>query len=430
MSATRGDDEPVAGGSGRTGEAVKRLRRARPAPEVAAQRLLDGRAWADFCDGLRAAGEHVLRAGAGLSDSPELRAEGFRYLLGLVGSGIGQATHLADPDFPRFFRNPESTAKWGAENADNQYLWARIRPDASYRITGRRNDAFDFLIEVKEGYMQLGDDRSFATLTAGEIELAPGGSFEILLAAERPAGYAGPWLELHPEARYVAVRQYFRDWATERPAEMLIEQIGQEGRAPAPLTPERMAHLLDDAGEWTLASARFWTEWVDQLRAAHRPGEVAPARRFVGGADAIYYGNDLYRLAPDEALVIESEVPEARYWQLQLCDLWFRTMDYANRQTSLNDHQARIDPDGRVRCVVAHRDPGVANWLDTGGQQEGVLQYRWIWSRTNPLPTVRVVEYDELASALPPETPRVAPEERRAAIHERQRHVARREPAA
>ena len=29
--------------------------------------------------------------------------------------------------------------------------------------------------------------------------------------------------------------------------------------------------------------------------------------------------------------------------------------------------------DGRVRVVVAHRDPGVQNWLDTGGLGDAVM---------------------------------------------------------
>jgi hypothetical protein len=228
----------------------------------------------------------------------------------------------------------------------------------------------------------------------------------------------------------VQVRQYFADWERERPASFEIRQIGNEGRPPAPLTPARMAEMLDDAGEWVAASARFWTQWTEQMRAAHDPARLQPAVRFVGGADDIYYGNDLYRLGPDEALVVEMSAPDARYWQIQLCDVWFRTLDYATRQTSLNHHQARLDPDGRLRCVIAHRDPGVPNWLDTAGYAEGMIQYRFVWSRSNPQPTLRRVRLGELRSALPAGTPRVTPEERRSKLAARQAHVARREPAA
>jgi hypothetical protein len=94
-------------------------------------------------------------------------------------------------------------------------------------------------------------------------------------------------------------------------------------------------------------------------------------RGFAGGADDILYGNDWFRLRDGEALVVCCDVPDARYWAFQLCDSWFRSLDYANHQTSLNGAQLRLDADGRVRVVVASRDPGVANWLDTCGASRG-----------------------------------------------------------
>jgi hypothetical protein len=392
-----------------------------------AARLLDGRAWQDFCARLAEAGRWVLAFPQ--PDHPELRAEGFRYLLGLVVSGIAQAGALADPDHPRFVRNPDSQAKWGAENADNQYLWARIRPDASYRIRGERGSALDFLIEVKEGYMQLGQAKNYATLAAHDLALAPDGSFEILLAAERPAGHAGNFLPLHPDARYLGIRQYFYDWARERPARFTIERAEGAGEPPAPLTPARMAERLDAAGVWTLETARFWGEWVRELRAAWQPDRIAPARHFAGGADDIAYGNDWWKLAPGDALLIECEVPDARYWAFQLCDAWFRTFDYATRQTSLNGAQMHVDPDGRFRIVIAHEDPGVPNWLDGCGHPEGMIQYRYVWARSRPQPALRRVALAELPRLLPAGHPRVSPAQRRQALAAREAHLQRREPA-
>ena len=191
-----------------------------------------------------------------------------------------------------------------------------------------------------------------------------------------------------------------------------------------------MAHLLQGAGEWTLGTARFFSEWTDGLREGWQPDRIAAARKFAGGADDIYYGNDFYRLGPDEALVIETELPDARYWQFQLCDLWFRSAGWSERSTSINHRQAHLDLDGRFRCVVAHRDPGVANWLDTSGEPEGVLQYRWIWSRTNPEPTGRVVSFDSIDDHLPADTPVFSRIDRMADHRRRRRHRSGREPAS
>ena len=417
------ENEPARGGS-RDGDALRAARSQRPTEEEAARQLLSGEAWHRYCDALRAAGDHLLAANDGASEST--RAEGVRYLLGLVRGGLGQALELADPARPRFFRNPDSSSRWGAENADNQYLWARVDPRGVYRVAGTRGTAFDFLIEVKEGYMQLGDERNFATLTAGEIDCEPDGSFEITLSADRRDGN---WLPLDPDARYIAIRQYLCDWQTEEPSRFTIECLEHPEPNQA-VTPARVASWLEDAAEWTLESARFWTEWIGPLRAAWSPAKIAPARKFAGGADDIYYGNDFYRLGPDEALVIETQLPDARYWQFQLCDLWFRSADWSERATSVNHRQAHIDADGRFRCVVAHRDPGVANWLDTSGELEGILQYRWIWSRTNPEPTGRVVSFDAIRDHLPADTPVFSESDRLANLRTRRRHRNIREPAS
>lgn len=406
-------------GGRRDVRALRAARRAHAAGDEAA--LLSGEAWHRYCDALRAAGDHLLAANAGASDST--RAEGIRYLLGLVRGGIGQALELADPRRPRFFRNPDSGSRWGAENADNQYLWARIDPSARYRIEGERGTAFDFLLEVKEGYMQLGDERNFATLTAAEIACDADGRFEIVASAEP---VAGNWLPLHPDARYLAIRQYFCDWDAEAPARFRI--CCEDAPAAALARPADVAAALADAADWTLQTARAWTEWTDRLREAWSPERVAPARKFAGGADDIYYGNDFYRLQPDEAMILESEPPDARYWQFQLCDLWFRSADWAERTTSINHRQARLDADGLFRCVVAHRDPGVANWLDTGGEPEGVLQYRWIGSGDNPHPRSRIVAFERLHELLPEGTATCSPAEREAQRLRRRRHRDRREP--
>jgi hypothetical protein len=77
--------------------------------------------------------------------------------------------------------------------------------------------------------------------------------------------------------------------------------------------------------------------------------------------------------------------------------------------------------------VLAHEDPGVPNWLDAAGHVEGLLQYRWIWTRTNPQPSCRIVPLADLRVHLPPDTPRVSPAERARGIATRRRHIARRE---
>lgn len=387
------------------------------------ERLISGEAWRDFCRALERTGEALLEADAPGDD--RTRAEGAKYLLGMTTLAIRQALELADREHPAFVRIEDPFVKWGAENADNHYLHAHVRADRSYRIRGERGSCLSFLVEVKEGFMHLGDVRNFATLRAEDLVLEPDGRFEIVASAERPAD-AVNWLPLDPDAAQIVIRQYFYDWENEESARFTIECIDTLGEPPAPPSPVSMSRILDDAGHFAEVTTRFWAEWMPQMREEHVRGELKPARAFVGGADDIRYGNDVYELGPDEAIVIETDVPDARYWHYQLCNAWFVTMDYANRINSINGAQAYVDPDGRFRCVIAHRDPGCPNWLDTGGEGFGMIQYRYVWTRDSPEPRVRIVAFDEVRDHLPAGTPRVDAQERKTRVAARQRAIARR----
>jgi hypothetical protein len=60
--------------------------------------------------------------------------------------------------------------------------------------------------------------------------------------------------------------------------------------------------------------------------------------------------------------------------------LWNRhlqTYDYAHRRVSLNRAQTALDADGAFTLVIAHRDPGVPNWLDTEGRPFGMVFWRY-----------------------------------------------------
>jgi uncharacterized membrane protein len=70
----------------------------------------------------------------------------------------------------------------------------------------------------------------------------------------------------------------------------------------------------------------------------------------------------IFDLREDEALIVElDEVPNGAYWSFQLDDVWSRSLDFMNRQSSLNDREIVVDADGRIRCVVSSKDPGIAN---------------------------------------------------------------------
>ena len=144
------------------------------------------------------------------------------------------------------------------------------------------------------------------------------------------------------------------------------------------------------------------------------------------------YAGGIYELAEDEALLVEATFTgDPVYTSMHLGNMWGESPDYANHQSSLNRHQMYVGEDGVQRWVVAHRDPGVQNWIDTTGLPKGYLSHRWAYSELPPKeewPTItcRVIPFDEIQTAIPDDQPRVTGEERREAIRIRQRHVQKR----
>ena len=143
-----------------------------------------------------------------------------------------------------------------------------------------------------------------------------------------------------------------------------------------------------------------------------------------GGVQCQHYYQGLFRLEPGQVLLLETELPQtARYWNVQLSDMLWNSVDWMNRQSSLNGAQAHIDADGKFRAVIALDDPGVPNWLDTGGNSEGAIMLRWTEASSGPAPSLRLIDLTDLRSQLPPDTPDVGPEMRQAQLRTRRRAV-------
>jgi hypothetical protein len=108
---------------------------------------------------------------------------------------------------------------------------------------------------------------------------------------------------------------------------------------------------------------------------------------------------------------------------VQLSDPLWNAVDWLNRQSSINARQARLDGDGRLRAVIALEDPGVPNWLDPGGFDNGSIMIRWNRASSGPTPALTSVPAAELRRHLSPDTPVVTPEQRDESLRARRRGV-------
>ena len=135
------------------------------------------------------------------------------------------------------------------------------------------------------------------------------------------------------------------------------------------------------------------------------------------------YSFCFWSLAPDEALIVTFPEPQARMWSLQLYQLgWFEALDFG-RQTSLNQAQMTLGDDGTVTAVLSAHDPGVANWLDTEGREQGLLTFRGAWlTAAAPQASTRLVPLAEVGNFVS-DAGSVSPADRAATVASRREHL-------
>jgi len=389
--------------------------------DAVASRLTSGEAWRAFCDRLRAVGDSLL--GSEFPGSDIDRTEGFRHLTRLTVFALQWHVEFADRGFPAFYRFNDDVVKWGAPNNDNHYYRAAIDPTGTYRVSGNVSGVRQLIMSTPEGDMQLDKYRVFEERNLSQLQIGPDGEFEVILS---PDPQPGNWIPLHPGVDHVLVRQYVSDWDRDAVAALRIERLDNTAPAPEPLRPGALAQRLDAAAEWIERSTHYWNTFAGNLR-HFPPNQLSEPHTPAGGARDILYGGGWWQLGPDEALIVECAVPDAQYWSIQLYSFaWFESLDVAHRQNSLSGHQIAADGDGCFRVVIAHEDPGVQNWLDTEGRTDGVVSYRWVWSRTAPTPRTTVVPFDAIRQHLPAGVRAVTRAERRRELARRAAAIARR----
>lgn len=357
------------------------------------QRILDGTAWAEFCDTLKAAGSVVV--GPGTPEDPFDRAEGYRYLTRLLRAALETFIEGADPLAPELLRTAHETVKMGNDNPDNYYQNAPISGRHEYRIKGNRGTVHYLGFGTQAGnYGATGSLDTTGYLEAKDMQIAPDGSFEIVVSTEKRPGN---WLPMKPESRTLVVRQTRLDREKEQIAEMTIERIDGPHQ-PRPLSAERVDRGLKGSAFFVMGCAKLFQKWADDFQKhPNRLPLFDPAVAGAAGGDPnIVYYHSYWELAPDEALVIDVLPPECDYWNFQLSNHWLESLDYRYWTIHVNKGTAVYRPDGSVRVVVAHEDPGVPNWLSTAGHRRGAMCWRWIRAQEHPEPQTRVVKTADL----------------------------------
>ncbi|MCJ2177611.1 DUF1214 domain-containing protein [Novosphingobium album (ex Hu et al. 2023)] len=361
-------------------------------------------------------------------DDPEYRADVYRQIVMQFSYGYFAFFHASaeHPDWAPLW-NPVYTLQ---PNPDDIYLQSPVSPQYRYRVSGTRGTVKMIMFNTQKNNAGYPGDvdmtgEHYSDLDDRHLQIEPDGTFEILLSGERPEDHTGNWLQIKPGATMLMVRKRSYDWAGEIDPVLSIENLD-----PAPLKPrlsvdeilQRIKHMAAMPAKAT--ELFYWMQ--NQVRDEAGVNVFKPAP--IGGAlSRQIYIPAVFEFEPDEALIIETELPEVRpYWNFQLNDPYYNAIEYVYRMSSTNGHFAKISSDGKFRAVISLEDPGVPNWLDPAGFLQGTVYGRWYDCDSCPTPTLKRVKFAELRDHLPADTPYVSPEERAAELQERVRGCQRR----
>ena len=245
-------------------------------------------------------------------DDRELNTyEALRHLLRNIS--FGHAAHVeADYGSPTLTKmGGMNRIQFQLQSTDCNYHAAVLHGDHSYRLSGNRGSCAVFQMSTYNGHSCDFADGWKMIANANNVDtpqLAAGRHIAVVLSRAKPADLAGAlWLELPAGPCELHIRQYYADWFTEQPADLMLVCEGQQ--FPAPLltreTSERRFRRLTDL-------LRVHADFAEAGIRAHLASPPDRIARFV--APGAFAGTDYFsghfRCAPDEAVIIEIGKPD------------------------------------------------------------------------------------------------------------------------
>ena len=333
----------------------------------------------------------------------------------------------SDSQHPRFVRDFMPAHAWaghevpgartGGDNPDNCYRLAGIEHGTAYRVTGRPAGGEADSVAANISFTltaNYGTSQTVQTIEHHDLVLEADGSFVITIDGE-PANGRPNHLTTRPGTKFLFVRDSMMVWTIETPLDLAIERLGEAKADPIPretMAARAVEHALGDL---------YLYFWFQNVWSGMTPNTIKPPEAHRGNSGGLVTQgicNGSFDLGPDDAAILTYDPAKAGYAAVQLTEWLYRSLDYHRIQSSLTAAQSAVDDDGLIRLVIARRDPGVANWIDTGGARRAHMIMRWQrMTGDRPLfAQTRIVPIDNLKAELPGETKWLSSQERAAQL--------------
>jgi hypothetical protein len=342
--------------------------------------------------------------------------------------GSAQVVADGNPDHPlvswieapphTWFGNQVPGGRFAGDNPDNVYRMIPIDGVSTYQISGRFVGAHPAitLFQLVVSPSWTGVD-SIGTDVNGTDSLVvnPDGSFAVTVGPG-PANGRINYMQSTSADSDVYIRDTLSDWSTQTAPYLSVRRIAGPAPGSRPTFSQQVASTVSQLSTWG-------TMWLDTdilgVQMASPANTFPPLLLAAGG---IWRDFPNFDLASNQALVITTNLAGAAYFGIPVQNIWTVSADYWDLQSSLTNAQALPNPNGTYTFVVSSRDPGVYNWVDTTGLQQGTMVLRWQGVPAGNVPSVsgQVVDLSNLSSVLPAGTVFVTPSQRALQLAQRE----------
>lgn len=356
-------------------------------------------------------------------------------------TAMGVAT---EPSFIWLFATPRRWhgytvpgSRWYADNADSIYRGVRVDETSSYEITVRPEKTLPAQLSfmMYDWLMLESGTNEHSDVPLGTLEITDAtprnadGSIT-LTAGPEPANGRTNHLQLKSGVKQIFVREIRGDGSL--PA---VRLSIKRTNGPTPKS-KTLAELSTEAASYidaAVAATKNITVTFGSLE-ENKPGAVrvrwiedtgSPDQKMatdepIGPDRALgFISSFLFNLKEDEALIVTFNMMGAKYLSVNSYRPFLVSPEHVYGTSSLNNYQTKANPDGSITFVFARKDPGVYNWIDSGGIPYGEVAVRWqnltgpvSGTLRNAVQLVKLVKLAELRKELPVTTTWVTKNER------------------
>lgn len=354
---------------------------------------------------------------------------------------------LLNPNKPTLLQQVMPPHSWAGQTVEGTRIWYD-NPDTVYRFVAA-NAASEYVISGRFAPGERPADTNFSVLTGlngetadnlngNDLEVDADGRFTISVSAAPGSDPDADHLQLTPDATLITTRNTLSDWNTQYPMAVSIERVSgppdslfaQIGgflipgigpavtRNPALVSlvslippfaePPLLLQSVETALLMLILGITKQDEYIRVATTDPDTGELRqPNTLSAPGYNAQFLSTQLqsagyFQLEDDEALVLTIDPGSAPYFVVPVTNDWTITDNYWDQQTSLNNAQAIENGDGTYTVVVSKADPRVANWVSTGGLNQGTMSIRFQGvdpaSTDRPQVSARVIGLGEVAA--------------------------------